>query len=289
MRALIVNADDLGADSARNRGIFEAIAAERVTSVSVLVNGGASREGIQRLISYDKRPVSVGIHINLSEGRPISSGLRRLAGPDGTFLGKWISHRLLEHRDDKDLEAEIHQELSAQIETLMGTGLSVTHLDGHQHIHVFPAVIGSALEGARRYGIPWIRIPDEHDTLIPEIRNGCGESAEVAAFARFGAAARAYLDSSDKVHATDHFQGLRLKGKLSMAILDELLDNLPDGITELMVHPGRAATDRTSSPFSAFSTEDREMELRALLDPGFPGLLKKYGVRLTRFSEAELQ
>ncbi len=39
MKSLIINADDLGADEARNRGIFEAIEAGRVTSVSILVNG----------------------------------------------------------------------------------------------------------------------------------------------------------------------------------------------------------------------------------------------------------
>jgi len=289
MRALIVNADDLGADRARNRGIFEAIEAGRVTSVSVLVNGGASEDGIRRLISYNGRPVSVGIHINLSEGRPISPGLRRLTGPDGDFLGKWITHRLLESREDKDLKAEIQQELSAQIEALMGTGLPVTHLDGHQHVHVFPAVIESALEAARKYGIPWMRIPEEYGTAVQESAKDRGETAEAGIFAHFGTAARAYLNGSGRVRAADHFRGLELKGKLSVAILDRLLGNLPDGLTELMVHPGRAATDRTSSPFSAFSTEDRERELRTLLDPGFPGFLKKYGVRLTRFSEEERQ
>ena len=39
MKSLIINADDLGADEPRNRGIFEAIEAGRVTSVSILVNG----------------------------------------------------------------------------------------------------------------------------------------------------------------------------------------------------------------------------------------------------------
>ncbi|OPX99216.1 MAG: hypothetical protein A4E58_00458 [Syntrophorhabdus sp. PtaB.Bin006] len=289
MKALIVNADDLGADRARNRGIFEAIEAGRVTSVSVLVNGGASEDGIRRLIAYDKRPVSVGIHINLSEGRPISSNIRCLTGPNGAFLGKWITHQLLESREDKDLKAEIQQELSAQIETLMGTGLPVTHLDGHQHVHVFPAVIGPVLEAARKYGIPWIRIPEEYDVSVQESGKDRGETAEAGIFTKFGTAARACLDGSGRVSAADHFRGLRLKGKLSMTILDRLLGNLPDGLTELMVHPGRAATDRASSPFSAFSTEDRERELRTLLDPGFPGLLEKYGVRLTRFLEEERQ
>jgi len=43
MKRLIVNADDLAADEARNAGIFEAIAQGRVTSVSLLPNGPAVR------------------------------------------------------------------------------------------------------------------------------------------------------------------------------------------------------------------------------------------------------
>ena len=48
MKSLIINADDLGADEARNRGIFEAIEAGRVTSVSVLVNGDGFEDAMER-------------------------------------------------------------------------------------------------------------------------------------------------------------------------------------------------------------------------------------------------
>ena len=95
MKSLIINADDLGADEARNRGIFEAIEAGRVTSVSVLANGDGFEDAMERWRTLDKKEISLGIHINLSEGRPISQGLRLLTGKDGVFLGKWTTHDLL--------------------------------------------------------------------------------------------------------------------------------------------------------------------------------------------------
>ena len=48
MKSLIINADDMGADEARNRGIFEAIEAGRVTSVSVLANGDGFEDAMER-------------------------------------------------------------------------------------------------------------------------------------------------------------------------------------------------------------------------------------------------
>jgi len=51
------------------------------------------------------------------------------------------------------------------------------------------------------------------------------------------------------------------------------------------VHPGRAADTTRTGPFTAFSTEERELELTTLLDPIFPTLLEKYGISLSPFPE----
>jgi len=87
MKQLIVNADDLGADEARNAGIFEAIEAGVVTSASILPNGPALEDALRRIRS-SCRPISLGVHINLSEGRPLSGPLPLLTGGDEHFLGK---------------------------------------------------------------------------------------------------------------------------------------------------------------------------------------------------------
>jgi len=45
--------------------------------------------------------------------------------------------------------------------TGMDTGLRVTHIDGHQHMHVLPTVLPIVIEQAKSFGIHAIRIPDE--------------------------------------------------------------------------------------------------------------------------------
>ena len=164
MKQLIVNADDLGADEARNAGIFEAILSGAVTSASILPNGPALEQALKIIKGLRSGEVSFGLHVNLSEGRPVCPGLRLLVGPEGFFLGKRRAHELLMRRDDTALDVEILRELRAQIDAAREWGIPIRHLDGHQHVHVFPAVVRAAVAAARENKIPWMRIPEEGPT-----------------------------------------------------------------------------------------------------------------------------
>jgi chitin disaccharide deacetylase len=302
MRELIVNADDLGADEARNAGIFEAIHAGTVTSVSILPNGPALDDALRRIRSLSQRNVSFGIHLNLSEGKPLSSNLKWLTGKDGCFLKKPHAHQLLmglcdsgentdgySERDSKTVSAlqrEIAQEAKAQIESLLKTGIRIDHLDGHQHIHVFPAVFPAALDLVRRHGIPWMRIPEEPPPPSGKVGIPDRLREESRCFSAIAGKARGQLKGLN-VRTPNHFRGLYLKGRVSSTILLDLLQDLGPGLTELMVHPGRVSDQRLSSPFSGFSTPDREKELNALLDQRFGQAVKNARIALTSFSEAD--
>ncbi|MCX5834362.1 MAG: ChbG/HpnK family deacetylase [Deltaproteobacteria bacterium] len=88
-RSLVINADDLGADEARNEGIFEAIDAGVVTSASLLANGPALEDALARMRALKNRKVSFGFHLNLSQGTPVSEGHRLLVGSDGNLAGNF--------------------------------------------------------------------------------------------------------------------------------------------------------------------------------------------------------
>lgn len=281
MRKLIINADDLGADGARNHGIFEAIEAGVVTSASLLVNGPALEAGL-RQISGLRPHASFGVHINLSEGKPLSPNLRNLVGGDGSFLGKARAHQLLMRPGDRNLEAEIAQEMAAQIESLLDSGVRIDHLDGHQHVHVFPAVFPAAIRMLRRYGIPWIRIPEEPHPSSEKGAVPDGLAREARFFSAIAERARTQFKTID-LQAPNHFRGLYLKGRVSTPILLNFLRGLHDGLTELMVHPGRVPEKSLPGPFSAFSTPDRERELEALLDTDFRKALRDLGIELAPF------
>lgn len=283
MKRLIVHADDMGADDARNAGIIEAIEAGSVTAVSILVNGPAFQDCLQKIASMNGKQLSFGVHLNLTEGRPLSLGLKIITGADGFFCGKQEGHRRLMNRGDEALENDILREFAAQIRVLHDAGIRIDHLDGHQHVQIFPAAIDAAIRTAKEFGIPWIRLPQEPLPTRSMDRNNRMLNDEAARFCRLAAAVRTKLhDASMKT--TDHFRGLYLKGRLSLARLGRTLQTLPPGLTELMVHPGRASVG-PEGPFSAFSNRGREKELTVLTSGSFHRMLEKYHVRLTPFPE----
>ena len=74
---------------------------------------------------------------------------------------------------------------------------------------------------------------------------------EACFFSRHASAARAFYDAMG-IHATDHFRGLLLKGDLPAETWLDFLESIPSGLTELMVHPGRAETAADSARLPAF-------------------------------------
>lgn len=287
MRRLIINADDLGADEARNAGIFGAIREGMVTSVSLLANGPAFKDAIRGISSLGEKKVSIGIHLNLSEGMPLVSGLRRLTGRDGYFLGKARAHELLSGPQDSDFEREIQEEFDAQVRVFKEAGLPISHLDGHQHVHVFPAAVRAAVSLACRHRIPWMRAPEEADPDPGEGSAGIHLLREGRIFSGLGKAARPLLSEAG-IRTTDNFRGLYLKDRVCLSSLVECMKALPQGLTELMVHPGRVFPTSPSNPFSQFSTVYREKELEALLDTGFRKALAEGGIELVPFPELGL-
>ena len=279
-----MNADDLGADKARNRGIFEAIEAGVVTSVSLLANGPAFNDALRCIRSMGSTKVSFGLHLNLSEGKPLSSNFRILVGPDGCFLGKAATHRLLMRDGDTALRKEVNLELSAQIEVLRNAGIGIQHIDGHQHVHVFPVVRRTVVPQAEGHGIPWIRIPEETFPLDQREDIPASLKEEALLFSKMARTARHELNGTG-IRTTDHFRGLFLRGRLSLMALEKALRFLPSGLTELMVHPGRIPVVPLRSPFSTFSNRDRERELEGLLNQGFRQILEIENIDLTPFPE----
>jgi hypothetical protein len=79
-------------------------------------------------------------------------------------------------------------------------------------------------------------------------------------------------------------------GKITTAILWEILRALPDGVTEINCHPGLdGAPDRTVvcslSDRRFLASGNRATELAAVLDASFRGDLLGAGITLARFRD----
>lgn len=250
-RQLIVNADDYNTDKGRNRGIFEAAARGIVTSTTVLANAAFSESALQGL--HEIFGSRIGVHLNLTKGRPVCRITYSLAGPDGCFFSKHEAwRRAVTGRFDPH---EVESEFTAQIKALQSAGIEPDHVDSNNHLHVFPGIAEAAARAAGRCGIRRIRLPRE--PLLWSLRQGGLGFVKKIFISLLALRARSVFRCAGLCFP-DRCAGLHVPDTRSAQSLARFLARVPDGITELICHPGYA--DRQN----AFSTAERERELAAL-------------------------
>lgn len=216
---IIVNADDLGMSRQVNDAIFAHMAAGRVTSATLLANGEAFEDAIERARAFPR--CSFGVHLNASQWRPITNdvGLRPILNADGCFAG----NRLREVRIDGSLRTALLNEWSAQIERVQSASVHVSHIDSHHHMHTVPGVFMVLKRLQRRYGLRKVR--QTMNIYPPDL------PAPPLLLARkfiWNVALQKYIPTRTTEGFTSlacfHNNGERLAGKFT--------------VVELMVHPG---------------------------------------------------
>src|SRR5438046_2478964 len=160
VRQLVVNADDLGLTVGVNDGIFDAYDLGILTSASLFANAPATADAIRRVRSHPA--LGIGAHLTLVDGSPTlpPRDVPTLVEDDGRFRTSWKPFIVacLQRRVSLD---EVERELVAQIERLQRSGLTLTHLDAHKHVHAYPPVFAIVARLAVSFGIPVVRVPYE--------------------------------------------------------------------------------------------------------------------------------
>ena len=289
MKDLIVNADDFGWTSGVNRGIAEAHRNGIVTSASLIANGPAFDDGVS--VAGTLPTMGVGVHLNLSDGAPLSGartvpslvdGQGRLSGGPEQLLLKLARRKLK--------LAEVEREWNAQIERVRAAGISPTHLDGHKHVHMLPGLFPVALKLARRHSITSIRISSEASSLRAALSGKSGRNAGV--MLKQGVQARGLkllardarkLADRAGVAAADYFCGIAQTGVLTREGVLDMLEVLPEGTTELMCHPGYVDDDLAQS--ATRLKDSRASELAILTDTAVRKSVASHGIRLINYGQ----
>ncbi|MDT8441716.1 MAG: ChbG/HpnK family deacetylase [Desulfuromonadales bacterium] len=155
-KKLIINADDFGLSPGTNQAILASYKAGAVSSTTLMVNMPAVAEAA--LLAHDHPKLGVGLHFNLTCGRPVAerTEVSSLIGPDETFLPRGAAEKAAVAGRFKP--QHLRRELEAQWQRLLDLGVVPTHIDSHQHIHVFPPIFDVVAAFCRQYDIP-LRIP----------------------------------------------------------------------------------------------------------------------------------
>lgn len=225
---LIVNADDYGLTIGVSEGILRAHETGIITSTSILVLGRAFATAAPRLADS---ALGIGVHLAaVGEDRPLLAprDIPSLVDAQGRLCSSWrcfVARAALGMIDVCDLEREFR----AQLEAVIALGLEITHIDTHQHLHLWPLVGRVVARLAAEYRIPAIRVPRSasmfNGVAIGLLANRLAETAAAEGLAHPAWAAG--LDQAGRLH------GRRLQETIT-ALAAKGCD------AELSCHPGDA-------------------------------------------------
>ena len=277
MCQLIVHADDFGLSEKINEGILYAYRNGILTSASLMANGAAFEHAIAL---YRTAPtLDLGIHLNLVNERTVLDSQKnsslldskgRLHRNAKVFTRKYFTGQICLQ--------EVKYELEAQIKKVLSQGVKISHLDGHQHLHMLPGIHRIILELAKKYGVPAIRLPSERVRgymlqnigMVPRVL----ELLVLNFFCR--------LRKKGDFQRANHFVGFFFGGRLNKSNLLTVLQSLPrTGTCELMCHPG------FDDPHTQYGDWDYHWsdELTALTDNEIVEFIQSNGIRLISYHE----
>lgn len=228
-RLLVVVADDLGLGREVDRGILDAHREGIVTAASALVVGPTA-EAAAAAVAAGAPDLAVGVHLALvgPDGPASAPGaVPTLVGADGRFAASWrhLLPRLARGAVDPD---EVRAEWRAQVARARELGLRPTHLDTHQHVHLWPGLARVLVDVARTEGIDVVRAPQSR-------RPGVGWGVGL-----LGSRLRRRLDAAGLRHPAA-FAGWDHAGRHDAEAVVAALRRLAAGgarSAELGLHPG---------------------------------------------------
>jgi hopanoid biosynthesis associated protein HpnK len=279
MKYLIVNADDYGLNENINRGIIRAYSEGIVTSTSVLANGEAFFPGVEAL--KENPGLGVGVHLTLVNGRPLSpiAEIPSLLNKDGNFMTDYhqFFSRFLR---GKIKLAEVYAEWAKQILCVKNQGIKITHLDSHQHLHIFPGISNIVVNLASEFDIHKVRLPAENvffGETMPSISRSLARDilTGISTLSKF---------RFHKKHliTPNHFYGMLWGGHLNENRLTTIIRQLPSGISEIMTHPG--TNDQALEEKFAWGYNWTE-ELTALTSIKLRNLVQQLNVQLINYQD----
>lgn len=182
--------------------------------------------------------LGIGIHITLVAEKPLLpvDKVRSLLDENGKFHADHMVF-IKNYMQGKIDKAELYAEIEAQIAHAMSLGLNITHLDSHQHLHTLPGVTQICLELMKKYDIHRMRYPAESFTF-----KGGYPSGAFRYVAKCGLTGCAMLARNKarcyNIAMPDHFFGMLAGGHMEEKYFMNILRALPEGVSEIMVHPG---------------------------------------------------
>jgi hopanoid biosynthesis associated protein HpnK len=277
LKRLIVTADDFGLARSVNEAVEEGHRRGILTAASLMVTGEAAEDAVARAKRMPR--LGVGLHLVLVDGAPVLPPERvpDLVGSDGRFpndvfaLGVRIFCRPAARR-------QVAAEIRAQLEAFQRTGLALDHVNAHHHFHLHPTVQRELLRLAPQFGVKAIRVP-----LEPRFTAWRAGSLRLSRFgiglieARRATTLKRRLDAAG-IKRNDWIFGLADSGMMESERMAHYLEQVPEGVSELYVHP---AMQRPAAYPAHYRSRG---EFEALIDPAMAGVIARRSITTMAFA-----
>jgi chitin disaccharide deacetylase len=258
MKGLIVTADDFGAAIEVNEAVEQGHREGVLTAASLMVSAPAAADAVAR--ARTMRRLRVGLHLVLVEGRPTLpvSAVPDLVDANGLFrtdMATAAARMFFLPRVRRQLEEEIE----AQFDAFRATGLMLDHVNTHKHFHLHPTIASAILRAGKRHGLRAIRVPLEPRDVLLRAEPGAKLGSDLVT-KPWAILSRIRFRTAG-LRVPDSVFGLAWSGAMTPSRLLGLIENLPDGLTEIYMHPA-------SGPYPGSAPGYRYAdELAALLAP----------------------
>ncbi|HWF37206.1 MAG TPA: ChbG/HpnK family deacetylase [Candidatus Acidoferrales bacterium] len=280
MKRLILNADDFGLTRGVNQGIIRAHQHGILTSTTLMATAPEFEDACA--LARANQSLGVGCHIVLVGGTAVTppEKISSLADQSGALPKSLLGFAAKVSRGQIRAN-DIATEVAAQIQKIRAAGIEPTHIDTHKHTHAHPKVMDVIGQVARDCRITRIRRPIEQ---LGKSWEGGGLSKQFAAAVAVRTVANEFQSLAQKygLRAPDHFLGLAMTGQLGRTELRRMIENLPEGTVEIMLHPGICDGDLAST--RSRLQQQRQLELDGLTDSDVKLTIAKEGIQLITYT-----
>ena len=275
MKGLIVTADDYGAAREVNDAVEEAHTHGILTAASLMVAAPAAADAVTRAKTMPA--LRVGLHIVLVEGRPMlpASAIPDLVDARGNFRTD-MAVSATEMFFRPSVRRQLTHEIEAQFDAFRATGLRLDHVNTHKHFHLHPTIASTILKIGKAHGMRAMRVPLEPRAVLAAAEPGVAVPPAYATgpWARLS---RHRLRQAGLV-IPDAVFGLAWSGAMTAARMCGLIAHLPEGLSEIYLHPATAGGFEGSAPDYRYPEE-----LAALTDTGVVAAARNGDIRLGGF------
>jgi predicted glycoside hydrolase/deacetylase ChbG (UPF0249 family) len=301
MKKLIITADDYGVCESVNEGILIAAREGAISNISTFTNYDGTLETLKE-IAIELPDLGIGVHLNLNTGRPLSdpADIPSIVNEKGEFYD--IEDFVLKLPEISG--QEIYTEYRAQITALNDCGIELDHISSHFGVcTLYPPFFKLANQLSLEFGVP-VRSPVSAGRKYPDVyRSKVNERLGRELFRKLAwksPSTAFYLKKQFEVAEmeakSNELDALGIKhpdlmidaffGNPTADNLIHMLENLPPGTSEIIVHPGNIGwRDMYPNEPDTLNLRNRECELMTITSPMLNEYLSKLQIKKISYSD----